>query len=416
MNQDSTPFSVVILSDFANFSGGASVVALQSALRLAELGHDVTLFTAVGPVAGLLQDKKNLRVICLGQQEIAKDPNRKRAFLQGAWNRPAAKALDQLLATLDPRRTVVHAHLWMKALSPSVFAVAFKRKFKVAVTLHDFFAACPNGGFYDYVKGEVCYRRPLSMSCVTCSCDRRSYSQKLWRCARTWLQTHVARLPMRTAHFIGVSKFSVDILKPFLPSGTPQTVVRNPIDAEDHGPANVAENEPFVFVGRLVPEKGVFLCAEAARKAGVRAVFVGDGELRAELQSKYPEFEITGWQDSAAVQARLRGARALVFPSQWYETLGLVVVEAAANGVPAIVSNGCAASDTVVDGETGLHFAAGSVDNLAEKLSLLNKDSATAARLGRAAYERYWQRPWTREAHVSELLDVYRRIVPANAA
>lgn len=416
MNQGSNPLSVVILSDFANFSGGASVVALQSALQLAELGHNVTLFTAVGPVAGVLKEKENLRVICLGQEEIAKDPNRKRAFFQGAWNRPAAKALDELLATLDPRRTVIHAHLWMKALSPSVFAMAFKRKFKVAVTLHDFFAACPNGGFYDYVKGEVCYRKPLSMSCVRCSCDRRSYMQKLWRCARTWLQKHVARLPARTAHFIGVSKFSVDILNPFLPSETPRTVVRNPIDAEDHGPAPVGDNEPFVFVGRLVPEKGVFLFAQAARKAGVRAIFVGEGELREQLQAEYPEFEVTGWQESAAVQARLRGARAIVFPSQWYETLGLVVVEAAANGVPAIVSNGCAASDTVTDGETGLHFKAFSADHLAEKLALLHKEPTIAASLGRAAYERYWQRPWTREAHVSELLKVYNRIVPAVAA
>ncbi len=409
MNAEASLREVIILNDFATFNGGASVVALHSAIGLARKGYRVILFSAVGPVHPSLAGIPNLETVCLDQQEIVSDPNRLRALTRGAWNRPAARALDKLLKTRDPARTIVHAHLWMKALSPAIFTPAFARKFPVVVTLHDFFVACPNGGFYVYPEQKICHRRPLSFDCIRCQCDRRSYAQKLWRVGRTVLQQRVARLPEKTAHFVGVSQFAMDILRPFLPADTAATVVRNPIDCPDFGPAAVAENEPFVFVGRLVPEKGPRLFAEAARLANVKAVFVGDGELRPELERDFPEMTFAGWQNSAEVGNSLRRARALVFPSRWYETLGLVAVETAANGVPAIVSDGCAARETVADGSRGLHFQAGSADSLADKLRRLHDDPALAARFGRAAYDWYWSDPWTSERHVEDLLAVYQR-------
>lgn len=404
---------VIILHDFAGFTGGGSAVALGSARKLAASGVPVTVFSVVGPIAESLKGLRNLTMVCLGKPEF-RDTNRIRAFVEGAWNSHAAGALEKLLRTKDPANTVVHVHLWMKALTPSVYATAFKLGFKVVITLHDFFIVCPNGGFFVYPKQELCHRTPLSFSCITCSCDRRIYAHKLWRVGRTWLQNHWVRAPERAAYFIGVSEFSLQIMEKFLPAAVPRSVVRNPIECEDLGLAPVAENAPFVFVGRLVPEKGTMLFAAAARRAGVRAVFVGDGELRPELERDFPEMEITGWQTPPQATEWLRKARALVFPSTWYETLGMVVVEAAANGVPVIAADGCAARDVVADGERGLLFTHRSEESLAEKLRILEKDPALAGRLGRNAYEWYWNNPWTVDAHVDELMAVYRKILLAN--
>jgi glycosyltransferase involved in cell wall biosynthesis len=409
---------VVILNDFADFSGGANSVALRSAIGLANRGCSVTLFTAVGPADPSVSATPNLCVVCLEQKEILRDGNRMRALTRGAWNQTALRALRELLKTRNPARTVVHAHMWTKALSPSVFKAPFELGFPVAVTLHDYFIGCPNGGFYEYPAGRICRRQPMSFSCVACSCDRRNYGHKLWRAGRTFLQNRLVGLPARAAHFVGVSEFSLNILRSLLPPAARTTVVRNPVDCPDLGFAPVADNTAFVFIGRLVPEKGPRLFAEAARKASARAVFVGDGELRGELARDFPEVTITGWQSANDVTAWVRRARALVFASQWYETLGLVVVEAAANGVPAIVSNGCAAREIVVDGERGRHFTHGSVESLAGAMAELSNDPSLASRFGRAAYDWYWDRPWSTAAHVEELLDVYRGILgmPTNKA
>lgn len=407
----SVPFEAVILNDYATTTGGSTAVAIASALGLAARGVRVTYFSCVGPIAPELRDVPNLEVICLGQHEIAKDPNRFRALASGLRNPSAVSALRRLLATKDPARTVVHAHTWMKAMSPFALDVAPELGFPLVVTLHDFFISCPSGGFYDHAAGAVCHRAPLSASCLACNCDRRHYAHKLWRVARTLLQNGALGLPRRVAAYLGVSAFSLDILRPHLPPGIPADVLRNPVDCADEGPAAVAGNRPFVYLGRFVPEKGVRLFAEAVRATGLPAVFIGDGELGPELRRLCPDARFTGWLKPHEIRAELRRARALVFPPTWYETLGLVAVEAASAGVPAIVSDGCAASESIRHRGTGLHFAHGDASDLAARMRELAADDALAARLGRAAYDWYWADPWTADRHVEDLLGHYYRIL-----
>jgi glycosyltransferase involved in cell wall biosynthesis len=259
---------------------------------------------------------------------------------------------------------------------------------------------------------ELCQRVPLSLSCVSCHCDRRSYAQKLWRVTRTAIQNRVLRMPEGVAHFVGVSKLSLDVMRSYLPEKASVTILRNPVDCTDYGPAPVEENAPFVFIGRFSKEKGVLLFAEAAARLGIPAVFIGDGEVRAEAGEICPQGTFTGWLSTPEIANWLRRARALVFPPLWYETLGLVVVEAASHGVPAIIADRCAATDFVEDGKSGLWFEHGSVDSLCEKLSAMQKKGRARA-LGQRAYEWYWADPWSTERHVHELIELYRGVLDA---
>jgi glycosyltransferase involved in cell wall biosynthesis len=401
---------VLILNDQASVTGGAAAVALSSARGLAAQGVPVTLFTAVGPVAQEIKEVPGLEVICLDQAEIVDDPNRLRAMVNGIANRSVSARLQRVLDDLDPAETIIHVHSWMKALSPLALHTAIRRGFKVVVTLHDFFITCPTGGFFLPKTGQLCHRVPLSASCLACSCDRRHYVHKLWRSARTFFQNQLLHVPAGVAHYVGVSQFSLSIMRPYLPAGTPVTVVRNPVACVDEGPAPVADNAPVLFIGRFTQEKGVLLAAEACRRTGVPAVFIGDGELAAEARAICPNATFTGWLKEDAIRAWLRKARALLFPPLWYETLGLVAIEAAAAGVPAIVSDGCAAAEFVADGERGFHFTHGSLDALCAQIERM-QDPTTAARLGRNAYDWYWSKPWSIENHVDELLTLYRSML-----
>lgn len=413
----STPIEIVILEDYASTAGGSTAVAIASALGLAARGLRVTYFSCVGPVSPRLQGMPGLEVICLDQHELARDPHRLRAFMSGLRNTRALHALRQLLSARDPRRTIVHAHTWMKALSPFVLQSVVTQGFPLVVTLHDYFIACPNGGFFDHRAGQICRRNPLSVSCVGCNCDRRNYAHKLWRCVRTALQNRWLGVPAQVSHYIGVSAFSTDVLEPHLPADAAISALRHPVDCVDEGPAPVAGNKNFIFVGRLVPEKGVRLFAEAMNATGRPAVFVGDGELMPELRQLCPHGRFTGWLDAAGIRTELQHARALVLPSLWYETLGLVAIEAAAAGVPVIVSDGCAATDYIRHDRNGLLFAHGSAASLALAVQRIAGDDALATRLGDAAYRWYWDDPWTTERHVTDLLEIYRSLgVPAAAA
>jgi len=197
-------------------------------------------------------------------------------------------------------------------------------------------------------------------------------------------------------------------MRPFLPQNVPVAMVRNPVDCVNLGPAAVRENRAFVYLGRFEIEKGVLLFAEAVRATNLPAVFIGDGALAPEVRHLCPTARFTGWLKPEQIRQELSQARSLVFPPTWYETLGLVTVEATAAGVPPLISNRCAATDFIKDGENGLHFEHKSVESLAQKMQRLANDPDLAPRLGRNAYHWYWNDPWTADQHVAELMKLYQ--------
>jgi glycosyltransferase involved in cell wall biosynthesis len=164
-------------------------------------------------------------------------------------------------------------------------------------------------------------------------------------------------------------------------------------------------------VGRLSPEKGCSLFAAAASKANVRSVFVGSGQEEKKILLINEYSEIKGWCNRSEVINNILLSRAIVYPSLLHETQGLAVLEAAALGIPAIVSDGCAARDLIEDGVTGFLFKHGSIDDLSRKISLLKNDPNISFTMGQAAYNRYWENPCTLERHAKELIKCYSEIL-----
>ena len=401
--------TIVICVDHANVTGGQAKVAFDSAIGLARQGHRPIVFTAAGDVdAGLRQ--AGVEVISLGQPDLIGNPSQLAAAIQGVWNWKASEALGRLLADLPRDRTIVHIHGWAKALSPAIATPIAKSGLPVVYTIHEYFLFCPNGGFYNYQENHACGLQPLSLACWATHCDSRTYARKLWRNARLTFAKHILHLPEVVTDFIGISDFQTAIVGPHLPAGAKLHRVSNPVDAQDFGPKTDPGSGDIIFVGRISPEKGPFLFADAARKAGLVPTYVGDGPAASELKTRYPEARILGWQKPEAARAAMRAARALVFPSLWYEGQPLTVLEAKALGVPVIVSDACSAREEVEDGVTGMWFKGGDAEDLARALQLA-KDDASIARMSLAAHNSFWADPPTLDRHVERITAIYRTMI-----
>jgi glycosyltransferase involved in cell wall biosynthesis len=346
--------------------------------------------------------------------QLSEGASRFGSIMQGLWNECSARNVQEALKDCSPASTIVHVHGWTKALSASVFHAAIKLGFPIVVTLHDYFAICPNGSLYSHPDRAICTLTPMDIRCIATNCDSRNYGVKLYRVLRQAIQRAYAGMPHELNGFISVSSFSQSIIARHLPARARIFAVRNPIDREREPRVDVESNVRFMYLGRLSPEKGPILFANAARAAGVLAIFAGDGPCSGEVAAANPEAQLLGWLDAGQVGAALRGARALVFPSLWYETYGLSVMEAAATGVPAIVPDTSASRELVIDNVTGLWFQGGNIESLIAKLREL-ASPGVAERLGGEAYQRYWDDPPTMARHVDALLDVYECVLE-NAA
>jgi glycosyltransferase involved in cell wall biosynthesis len=399
--------TVVLMNDFASVTGGIDRVVLAEAEGLASRGHDVTLLAGQGPPASELVEA-GVRVLSTGQHTTREHPSSVKAAAQGLWNRSAAQLAREVLRECDPERTVVHLHGFTKVLSASVVRAAVRSGAATVATLHEYFAVCPNGGYFNYQTGQVCHLTPLSARCVVTHCDARAYSHKLWRVARSQVQRSVGSMPAGVLDLIVPSHSAGEIVRPFLPPQPRLRVVPNPVPAARVDPVDPAQSSLFVFIGRLSHEKGPLILARAARRAALPAVFVGAGDEAEAVRREYPDAEVTGWLDPGEVQARLRTARAVVNASICYETQGLTTLEAAAHGVPAVVPDLGVLTEIVTDQQTGLWFRRGDPVDLAAKLRRVADDDHLVKTLGATAYQRFWSASWDLDTHLDRVEDVYR--------
>ena len=403
---------IVIIADHASINGGQAKVAIESAKGLAGRGYHVVYFAAVGPAdSGLIE--AGVQTVTLDQPDVTSASSLARFGMQWLWNAKAARRLKDILALCDRGDTIVHVHGWAKALSPSIGPVLKSAELTCVFTMHEYFIACPNGGFYDYPAAHPCQLRPMSLACIARNCDARSYHRKLMRVGRQAVMQHTGLLDC-IGDVVTISRLQRQILQPYLPAGVHYHELGNPIDVAPLGQKPDPARGDFVFVGRLSAEKGAMLFAEAARLAGQRAVFVGGGPQSAELKANYPEASILGWKKAAEVRTLLRNARALVFSSVWYEGQPLTVLEALGLGTPVIVSNVGAGRESVEDGVSGRWFRSNDAASLAAAMRELSND-ATARRMSQAAYDLYWSNPPTLKRHLDGLCAIYEAALGADA-
>lgn len=363
--------TIVMVYDRATINGGAAKVAVQSAIELAKsCDNQVIYFAANSDIDECLRTNRSVKTVCINTSCIAESENKIKAAVYGIWNQKAKAEFSKLLADLDPNNTIIHIHGWTKALSVSVIAYAQKMKFPILITLHDYFIVCPNGGFFDYHKKELCYEKPLSMKCISCNCDKRTYLQKIWRCIRQTVQNrYIMRSP--SIHFAYISNRTLNLTRPYLKSKKFH-YLRNPIDLSEYMSLDHQTSNIFLFVGRVSEEKGVedFCKAitEVQKNSNIRGQVVGVGSLSDELKQKYPRIEFVGWANKEQLAYYYQMARVLVFPSIWNEGSPLTIPEALSAGLPCIVTDCTSATETITDGVNGLVYEAGNVEDLVHKI------------------------------------------------
>jgi phosphatidylinositol alpha 1,6-mannosyltransferase len=173
----------------------------------------------------------------------------------------------------------------------------------------------------------------------------------------------------------------------------------------------------LLLVSRLVKEKdlGDLVGVDRAlrqRSIPFRLVLVGDGPMRRELERALPEARFAGHRSGAELARWYASGDVFIFPSTT-ETLGNVVLEAQASGLPTVVVDRGGPQDLVQHGVNGFVARANDVQDIADRVAPLLLDAALRNRMGEAARRSAAPRDW--EEINGTLLSSYQALVARGA-
>jgi glycosyltransferase involved in cell wall biosynthesis len=282
------------------------------------------------------------------------------------------------------RPDVVHAHNWLG----DAFLPLDRRAGPAFVfSLHDYSLVCATKRFF--YRGGVC-AGPGAAKCMAHSV--RHYGAAKGAMIGAGVRASEPWLRRRVDMFLPVS----DAVRELSGIGAddPHEVIPNFIGALPPRPAAddprlaALPEEPFIlYFGDVTEDKGVLALVEAYRQLDAAPPLVLVGRRLVELPPTPGLVEAGRLPHELAIEA-LRRSLIAVAPSLLPESFGIVALEAAAAGKPAIVSDIGGLKDVVVDGETGYLVAPGDPGALREALRSLISDPALRERMGRAAIER----------------------------
>jgi glycosyltransferase involved in cell wall biosynthesis len=333
--------------------------------------------------------------------------------LQTVWAPDGYRAVRALLKRAKP--DVAHFHNTFPLISPAAYYACREASVPVVQTLHNYRLSCPAATFFR--DGKVCEE------CV---------EHSLWRgvrhgCYRNSSVVTATVALMLTVHrslgtwtnlvncYIALSAFSRRML---VEGGLPaeNIFVKSNFVSPDPG-ARVGDGEYAVFVGRLFPEKRVdtVLRAWELLRNRIPLVIVGSGPQRTRLENDAAKHCLSsvrflGQLDRKQTLAAIKGARFLIFSSEWFENFPVTIAEAFACRTPVICSRLGAMEEIVADGRTGLHFTPGDAQDLAQKIEWAWDHPEQMTEMGRQARKEYEDK-YTAEKNYPVLMEIYQHAV-----
>ena len=373
---------------------GENRVVDQEAAVLADLGHEVTRFER-------------------SSDEIERWPRTKQASLPArvVWSRDAHRGLGALLR--ERRPDVVHVHNTFPLLSPSVLYACRDAAVPIVATIHNYKLACASGDFFR--NGSVCHdcAGGLPAPAVRHGCYRGSRVATVP--VALAIGAHRRAWRSLVSAYVFISAAQRDLLTGL---GLPpdRVFVRHNLIPRRSAPA--AAREPIVvYAGRLDETKGLRLlmagwdCYRAAAgDTGLRLVIAGAGPLEGEVAAwaaARPSVQMVGQLGSEQCSELISRARAVVLPSAWEETFGLVAIEAMALGVPPIAPGHGSFPELITPEVDGVLFRPGDPAALGQAVADAQAHPERFGNYGEQARKTYEQR-FDPQDSAERLLEIYR--------
>ena len=288
------------------------------------------------------------------------------------YNREMERRLEAEIAKSSP--DLILTHNVFPVVSPAVYAFSLRKKIPLVQFIHNFRPFSVGGSLW---LGERVAKESLTGSYIA------EVKAGAWQ--NSQLKSVIMALVLKNlhwqgwlrgvSHWIAISDF---MREQFIEAGVEEekiSTLRHSWSADPEEPLAYDEGY-YLFLGRLVPEKGLRtliaswkILEERLGEEAPSLVIAGSGieeDLVKRASENMATVEYRGFVEGDVKKKLIAGSRAMLAPSVWWEPLGLVTYEAYEAGKPMIAAASGGLTETIEEGETGFLHEPESASSLAD--------------------------------------------------
>lgn len=401
---------ILMVNKFYYIKGGSETYYFSLKNLLEKNGHEVIDFS--------MEDEKNFEskyskffvnnVDYNKEQSIFSKMKEAKKII---YSTEAKKKLELLIKETKP--DIAHLHIFQHQLSLSILDVLKKYNIPIVYTAHDLKMICPN--YKMLTHGEICER---------CK-DGKYYNCLKYKCLKdSMAKSGVAMMEAyinkwrkaydKIDYIITPSKFYMNKFIEFGIDKNKITHIPNFLNTESVEYDKLANQNYFLYFGRLSEEKGVLTLIKAMKGIKNTLKIVGTGPLKDEIE-KYVEdnncnnIEVLGFKSGRELNTIVANAKAVILPSEWYENgpysaieslkLRRILVGSDLGGIPELVE------------DNGYIFEHGNIQDLHDKLEKIqNLSEQEKKEMQEKSYE-IFETEYIDKIHYNKIMNVYKKII-----
>ena len=408
------------------FSGGPERYYFNIKELLEKNGHEVIPFSVKSsrnvPITVKGKERPELEKYFLDKVDdevyFAQSAKKKSArlifksFTRMFYSMEAKRKMKRLLR--DEKPDLVYVIQMHNKISPSIVDAAREMKVPVVHRISDFQYMCPNALFYNDRTG-VCeeYLKGNRLACVKNKCvlDSSLYSgiKMMAKCLHDMMKVHE-----RIDAFVVPSAFTCAKLHTY---GIPSEKLNHiPTFFNIKEPNPLVSYEPFVlYVGRLEKQKGLMTLVKAFKDFPYTLKIIGfssdgyENDLKA-FAGETDNIQFMGKMDFEQIVPYLKSCLCTVVPSEWYDNFPNSLIESYAYRKAVVATDFGSLKEMVEDGETGLKFKYGDVDDLRTKIQYMFEHTEDARRMGENGYQLIGTK-YSPGTHYNRLMEVFKKVL-----
>jgi glycosyltransferase involved in cell wall biosynthesis len=332
-------------------------------------------------------------------------------FAQTIFSSSTKKELKTIIKDFKP--DIAYTHNIFPLISPSIFHTLHAESIPCVQNVQDYRWLCPNGVFY--INDSICEKckNGAFWNAIRYKCFRDSFLLSgLY--ATTIGTNRLSGVFKKIDAFVCTTEFNKQKL---MEAGIEEKrlfIKPNYLDITNIEPS-VGTGNHIIFLGRLSQEKGLWTLIKAFEKIkDLQLKIVGTGPLEHPLRKYIKEnsinnISIEGFKEGDEKNNLIKNALFMVFPSEWYEHFPIVLLEAFAFGKPVIASDIGNMPLIVENEKSGLHFRAGDIDDLIEKIRILSQNNSEITRMGEFARKKI-ETYYTPEINYKILKSIFQKV------